>query len=281
MTGSPLLQVRGLVKHFPLGRGLPWRRPGVVRAVDGIDLDIEEGQTLGLVGESGSGKSTTGYCILRLVEPTAGAVVFEGRDLVRLDRRRMREARQRLQVIFQDPYSSLNPRMLVGAIVREPLEVHGVGTRSERQARARQLLELVGLDQAYERRYPHELSGGERQRVAIARALTLEPRLVVCDEPVSALDVSIQAQILNLLKDLQERLGLAYLFISHDLAVVGAMSDVIAVMREGRIVEVGPAERVYRSPQHEYTRQLLRAVPTPDPRRIRDRRDERRGQAAR
>jgi oligopeptide transport system ATP-binding protein len=243
-----------------------------VKAVDGVGFEIRRGQTLGLVGESGSGKSTTAYCVLQLVRPTSGQVLFAGRDLTRLRGRELRSMRREMQIVFQDPYSALDPRMTVGAIVAEPLEVHRIGGRRSRQARVRRLLELVGLDQLHAKRFPHEFSGGQRQRVGIARALALEPRLLVCDEPVSALDVSIQAQILNLLKDLQGALGLTYLFISHDLAVVRAMSDEIAVMEDGKIVELGTAEEVYTRPRHEYTRTLLDAVPVPDPRRMRQRR---------
>jgi oligopeptide transport system ATP-binding protein len=275
-TASALLSVRGLVKHFPIRKGFLWDRTvGVVRAIDGIDFDIPEGTTLGLVGESGSGKSTTGYCVLQLMRPTAGQVLFEGRDLTALRGAELRRMRRRLQIVFQDPYSSLDPRMTVGRIVAEPLEVHGIGTRREREARVQELLERVGFDPGYARRYPHEFSGGQRQRVGIARALALEPKLIVCDEPVSALDVSIQAQILNLLKDLQQDLRLTYLFISHDLAVVRAMSDTIAVMYDGKILESGPAADIYGAPGNDYTRALLEAVPVPDPRRMRARRMER------
>jgi ABC-type oligopeptide transport system ATPase subunit len=275
-TVDALLSVRGLVKHFPVRKGFLWDRTvGVVKAIDGIDFDIREGTTLGLVGESGSGKSTTGYCVLQLVRPTAGEVLFEGRDLTKLRGGELRRMRRRLQIVFQDPYSSLDPRMTVGRIVAEPLEVHGIGTRRDREARVRELLERVGFDPDYAKRYPHEFSGGQRQRVGIARALALEPKLIVCDEPVSALDVSIQAQILNLLKDLQRDLRLTYLFISHDLAVVRAMSDTIAVMHEGKILESGAAEEVYAAPRDDYTRALLDAVPVPDPRRMRARQAER------
>ena len=275
-TERPLLEVRGLVKHFPVKQGVLWERSaGAVKAVDGIDFEIREAETLGLVGESGSGKSTTGYCVLQLLRPTAGEILFEGRDLVSLRGEALRRVRREMQIVFQDPYSSLDPRMTVGSIVAEPLAVHGIDTRRGRRERVRRLLDLVGLDESHAKRYPHEFSGGQRQRIGIARALALEPKLLVCDEPVSALDVSIQAQIMNLLKDLQRDLGLTYLFISHDLAVVRAMSDWIAVMNQGKIVELGAAEEVYGSPKHEYTRTLLTAVPVPDPRRMRERKSER------
>jgi ABC-type oligopeptide transport system ATPase subunit len=247
-----------------------------VHAVDGVSFRIAEGETLGLVGESGSGKSTTGYCVLQLLKPTNGSVKFMGKELTTLPRGELREMRKEMQIVFQDPYSSLNPRMTVGNIVAEPMAVHDQGTRRQREARVRDLLETVGFNPDFTNRYPHEFSGGQRQRIGIARALALNPRLIVCDEPVSALDVSIQAQILNLLKDLQRDLGLAYLFVAHDLAVVRTMSDRIAVMNKGRIVETGEAEQVYKSPQDEYTRALLAAVPVPDPRRMRERKRERR-----
>ncbi len=277
MSGDVLLSVRGLVKQFPARRGAPWKaRAAPIRAVAGIDFEIAEGESLGLVGESGSGKSTTAYCVLQLLTPTAGEVCFLGQELTRTRGERLRRMRRELQIVFQDPYASLNPRMRVDAIVAEPLEVHGVGSARSRRARVLELLDTVGLDPDAARRRPHEFSGGQRQRIGIARALALSPRLIVCDEPVSALDVSIQAQILNLLSDLQRDLGLSYLFISHDLAVVRAVSDRIAVMRAGEIVEAGRADDVYANPAHEYTRALLAAVPVPDPRRMRARRDERR-----
>jgi oligopeptide transport system ATP-binding protein len=273
---EPLLRVRNLEKRFPRARGLAGEHgEEQVKAVDGVNLEIRTGTTLGLVGESGSGKSTTGYCILQILRPTAGEVVFGERDLTRLRGQELRRARREMQMVFQDPYSSLSPRMPVGRIVAEPLDAHGIGTRRSREERVRELLDLVGFDPGFAKRYPHEFSGGQRQRIGIARAIALKPRLLVCDEPVSALDVSIQAQILNLLKDLQRDLGLTYLFISHDLAVVRSMSDEIAVMRAGRIVEHGPAERIYADPQDPYTRTLLRAVPVPDPRRMRERKAER------
>jgi oligopeptide transport system ATP-binding protein len=272
-----LLQVGDLRKEFPVRSGFLIERVShTVNAVDGVSFEIEEGQTLGLVGESGSGKSTTGYCILQLLKPTAGSIRFQGQELTDLGREGMRRMRREMQIVFQDPYSSLDPRMTVGDIVAEPLEVHSVGSRRNRRARVRELLDVVGFNPDYENRYPHEFSGGQRQRVGVARALALNPSLIVCDEPVSALDVSIQAQILNLLKDLQRDFGLTYLFISHDLAVVRSMSDHIAVMKDGKIVETGSADDVYETPKHEYTRALLTAVPVPDPRRMRERRVERR-----
>ena len=276
-TNGAILQVEDLRKEFPVKSGfLVERVTHTVNAVDGVSFHIEEGKTLGLVGESGSGKSTTGYCILQLIKPTAGSVRFQGTELTKLGREGVRKMRREMQIVFQDPYSSLDPRMTVGDIVAEPLEVHSVGSRRGRRARVRELLEVVGFNPDYENRYPHEFSGGQRQRVGVARALALNPSLIVCDEPVSALDVSIQAQILNLLKDLQRDFGLTYLFISHDLAVVRGMSDDIAVMKDGKIVETGTADEVYEHPKHEYTRALLAAVPVPDPQRMRDRRIERR-----
>ncbi|HVW89904.1 MAG TPA: ATP-binding cassette domain-containing protein [Gaiellaceae bacterium] len=274
---EPLLQVSDLRVHFPIRRGLLFDRTvGHVKAVDGVSFEIPEGKTLGLVGESGSGKSTTAYAALQLVPPTAGSVRFAGRELTVLRGEELRRARKEMQIVFQDPYASLNPRMTVGRIVAEPLQAHGIGTRRSRRATVANLLELVGFDPAYTNRYPHEFSGGQRQRIGIARALALEPRLIVCDEPVSALDVSIQAQILNLLKDLQHELGLTYLFIAHDLAVVRGMSDTIAVMHNGAIVEQGPAEEVYARPRSDYARALLAAVPVPDPDRMQERKAERR-----
>jgi oligopeptide transport system ATP-binding protein len=272
-----ILKVDDLRKEFPVRSGfLIERVTHTVNAVDGVSFEIQEGRTLGLVGESGSGKSTTGYCILQLIKPTAGSVRFQGKELTKMGREEVRKMRREMQIVFQDPYSSLDPRMTVGDIVSEPLEVHGVGSRRGRRARVRELLDVVGFNPDYGNRYPHEFSGGQRQRVGVARALALNPSLIVCDEPVSALDVSIQAQILNLLKDLQRDFGLTYLFISHDLAVVRGMSDDIAVMKDGKIVETGTADEVYEHPKHEYTRALLAAVPVPDPQRMRDRRIERR-----
>jgi ABC-type oligopeptide transport system ATPase subunit len=277
VNGEALLEVTDLEKLFPVKRGLLIERTvDHVHAVDGVSFRIGEGETLGLVGESGSGKSTTGYCVLQLLKPTKGSVKFMGKELTSLPRSELREMRKEMQIVFQDPYSSLNPRMTVGNIVAEPMLVHDQGTRRQREARVRDLLETVGFNPDFTNRYPHEFSGGQRQRIGIARALALNPRLIVCDEPVSALDVSIQAQILNLLKDLQRDLGLAYLFVAHDLAVVRTMSDRIAVMNKGKIVETGDAEQVYTNPQDEYTRALLAAVPVPDPRRMRERKRERR-----
>jgi oligopeptide transport system ATP-binding protein len=272
-----LLQVTDLRMHFPIKRGVVFDRTvDYVHAVDGVSFEIHPGTTLGLVGESGSGKTTTGYCILQLLRPTAGSVRFAGAELTELRGKELRRMRGQMQIVFQDPYASLDPRMTVGDIVAEPLVVHRVGNKSSRRESVRGLLDIVGFNPDFTNRYPHEFSGGQRQRIGIARALALNPKLIVCDEPVSALDVSIQAQILNLLKDLQREFGLAYLFIAHDLAVVRAMSDQIAVMNEGKIVELGPAEQVYSRPQHDYTKALLSAVPIPDPRRMRERKAERR-----
>jgi oligopeptide transport system ATP-binding protein len=272
-----LLEVKDLTKHFPVKSGILFEHTvDHVKAVDGVSFDIREGETLGLVGESGSGKSTTGYCILQLMKPTSGSVRFMGRELTELGREEIRKTRREMQIVFQDPYSSLDPRMTVGDIVAEPLQVHSVGSRKTRRETVRQLLDVVGFNPNFTNRYPHEFSGGQRQRIGIARALALNPRLIVCDEPVSALDVSIQAQILNLLKDLQRDFGLTYLFIAHDLAVVRTMSDRIAVMNRGKLVEIGPAEQVYTEPKDEYTRALLAAVPVPDPRAMKERKVERR-----
>jgi oligopeptide transport system ATP-binding protein len=271
-----LLTVTDLRKHFPVRKGLLWEKTvGYVKAVDGVSFSIPTGKTLGLVGESGSGKSTTGYCILQLLKPTSGSIRFQDKELTGLKREELRRMRQDMQVVFQDPYSSLDPRMTVGSIVSEPLEVHGIGTRKGRAETVRRLLEVVGFNPNFTNRYPHEFSGGQRQRIGIARALALNPKLIICDEPVSALDISIQAQILNLLKDLQRDFALTYLFISHDLGVVRTMSDEIAVMNKGKLVEVGPAEQVYSNPRDEYTKALFTAVPVPDPRRQKERKSER------
>ncbi len=259
-----LLEVRNLSKVFTRRGGL-FAPSSSVRAVDDVSFAIEERETFGLVGESGSGKTTTGRCILRLIEPTSGEVTFRGRDLLRLSRREMREMRRHMQIVFQDPYSSLNPRMLVRQVVAEPLDIHRAGSRAERRHRVTELLGLVGLDSSLADRYPHELSGGQRQRVGLARALALNPSFIIADEPVSALDVSIQAQVVNLLLDLQERLGLTYLFIAHDLRLVEHICGRVAVMYLGRIVEMGPTPLIFANPQHAYTRALLSAVPVPDP----------------
>jgi ABC-type oligopeptide transport system ATPase subunit len=275
--GQPLLQVTNLVKHFPVRSGVLIERVvDQVRAVDDVSFEIAEGETLGLVGESGSGKSTTGYCVLQLLKPTSGSIRFDGKELTELGREELRRMRREMQIVFQDPYASLDPRMTVGDIVAEPLVVHSIGTKKDRRARVRELLDVVGFDPSFTNRYPHEFSGGQRQRIGIARALALSPKLIVCDEPVSALDVSIQAQILNLLKDLQQDFGLTYLFVAHDLAVVRSMSDRIAVMNKGKLVEIGPAEQLYTNPQEDYTKALLSAVPVPDPRAMKERKAERR-----
>ena len=269
---TPLLEVKGLVKHFPVRAGAFGFVSGHVRAVDGINFEVKEGETLAIVGESGCGKSTVGRLVLRLLEPTAGSVRFEGDDLLALDEPAMRARRRRMQVIFQDPYASLNPRMTVGAMLGEPLMLHRLaGNDAARRERVAELLELVGLRPDHIRRYPHEFSGGQRQRLAIARALAVEPRLIVADEPVSALDVSIQAQIINLMQSLQKCFGLSYIFISHDLAVVRHIADRIAVMYLGKIVETATTEELFRSPRHPYTRALLSAVPVPDPGLARER----------
>ena len=261
-----ILSVRGLKKHFPINSGIVIQRQvGAVKAVDGVDFDVYKGETLGLVGESGCGKSTTGRTILQLYRPTAGSVVFEGQELTAMRGNELRQMRRRMQIIFQDPFASLNPRMTVGNIVSEPLQVHNVMGKSERKEYVAQLLEKVGLNPFYINRYPHEFSGGQRQRIGIARALALNPSFIVADEPISALDVSIQAQVVNLMEDLQEELGLTYLFIAHDLSMVRHICDRVAVMYLGKIVEIGPTDMVYENPLHPYTQSLLSAVPVPDP----------------
>ncbi len=276
-NGEPLLVVENLKKYFPIKGGLLFDRTvDHVRAVDDVSFEIRQGETLGLVGESGSGKSTTGYCVLELLKPTSGSVRFDGQELTTMPRNELRRMRREMQIVFQDPYSSLNPRMTIGDIVGEPLLVHKIGDRKRRRRTVEELLEVVGFNPDFVNRYPHEFSGGQRQRIGVARALALNPRLIVCDEPVSALDVSVQAQILNLLKDLQQAFGLTYLFIAHDLAVVREMSDQIAVMNRGKIVEAGSADQVYTNPRDDYTKALLAAVPVPDPRRMRERKAERR-----
>ncbi len=263
----PLLEVRDLRMHFPVRRGVFRRRVGRVYAVDGVSFDIAPGTTLGLVGESGCGKTTVGRTLLRLYSPTGGRVRFDGREVFSLGKAELRRLRREMQMIFQDPFESLDARLTVGQILEEPFEIHGIGTPRERRRRVAQLLERVGLSSDSLMRFPHEFSGGQRQRIGIARAIALDPRLVICDEPVSALDVSIQSQILNLLLDLQREMGLAYLFIAHDLAVVKLISDRIAVMYLGRIVELADAEVLYRRPRHPYTHALIAAIPVPDPTR--------------
>ena len=260
----PLLDVRDLTKIYRQRPGL-FGRATEVRAIDRVTFSVDRGETFGLVGESGSGKTTTGRCILRLIEPTSGHVAFNGQDVLALDRRALRETRRHMQMVFQDPYSSLNPRMRVETIVAEPLVIHGIGTRAEQAARVAELLEHVGLDPELRRRHPHEFSGGQRQRIGLARALALNPSLIVADEPVSALDVSIQAQVINLLVDLQARFALTYLLIAHDLRLVQHVCTRVAVMYRGRIVEMGPTDAVYQRAEHAYTRALLSAVPQPDP----------------
>lgn len=265
MTQETLIEVKNLTKYFPVGSGLLGKGADVVKAVDDVSFTIRRGETFGLVGESGCGKSTTGRCILRLIEPTSGEVRFDNRNLLSVDSGNLRRLRRDMQIIFQDPYSSLNPRMRVGDIIAEPLAIHNVGSKAERRERVTELLEVVGLAGEHAERYPHEFSGGQRQRIGIARALALKPKFIVCDEPVSALDVSVQAQVVNLLQDLQEQFGLTYLFISHGLSVVEHISTRVGIMYLGKLVEVASSEEIFRNPLHPYTRALLSAIPQPDP----------------
>jgi oligopeptide transport system ATP-binding protein len=266
-----LLEIRGLKKYFPVGGGFFSRRKGEVRAVDGVDLAINEGETLGLVGESGCGKSTLGRTLLRLIEPTEGEINFQGKNLLKLSPRELRDMRREMQIIFQDPYASLNPRMRVGQIVGEGLEIHKLAAGRKKRDRVMELLNQVGLREEHYDRYPHEFSGGQRQRIGIARALAVNPKFIVADEPVSSLDVSIQAQIINLLQELQEKMHLTYFFISHDLRVVEHISHRVAIMYLGKIVEIAPSDKIYQTAKHPYTRALLSAVPMPDPERKKER----------
>ena len=272
VSDGALLSVRDLVKHFPIRGGVFKRQVGAVRAVEGVSFDLAAGETLGLVGETGCGKSTTARVVVRLLDATSGSVTFDGIDVLAATGETLRRLRRSMQIVFQDPYASLNPRMTVGSIVSEPLVVHraaarddGIVTRNDRRDRVKELLSLVGLSPEHYNRYPHEFSGGQRQRIGIARAIALNPRLLICDEPVSALDVSIQAQVINLLEELQDRLGLTYLVIAHDLAVVRHISDRVAVMYLGRVMEIADSEELYRHPVHPYTEALLSAIPIPDP----------------
>jgi oligopeptide/dipeptide ABC transporter ATP-binding protein len=264
-VGAPLVEVRGLVKHFPIRGGILQRRVATVQAVDGVDLVVRRGETVGLVGESGCGKTTVGRLLLRLIEPTAGSITFDGQDITRIHGAALKPYRRRMQIVFQDPYASLDPRTPIGDSIGEGLRIHGIGNSRERAGRVARIMDMVGLQPYHARRYAHEFSGGQRQRIGIARALVLEPDLVVCDEPVSALDVSIQAQVLNLLKDLQRELGLTYVFIAHNMGVVEHISDRVAVMYLGRVAEITDRERIFAAPRHPYTQALLSAIPIPNP----------------
>jgi oligopeptide transport system ATP-binding protein len=270
-VSEPLLQVKGLKKYFPITGGVFGKKVGEVKAVDDVTFTVYKGETLGIVGESGCGKSTTGRMLLRLIEPTAGSIVFEGKEVTTLPKAELRKMRRDMQMIFQDPFASLNPRHTVEKILEEPLIVHGIGSKEERKKRVREMLEVVGLGQYHAKRYPHQFSGGQRQRIGIARALMTNPKLIIADEPVSALDVSIQAQVLNLLEDLQKEFGLTYIFIAHDLGVVRHISDRVGVMYLGRLVELADSDQLYQSPKHPYTQALLSAVPIPDPEYKRER----------